>query len=201
MLKAENIKKSFGKKTVLNRINLDIGPAQLKAIVGENGAGKSTLVKIIVGYWKADEGKLSTKCSIGYCPQQTLVFKQLTIEENYRYFAAAYGLQPDERINQEHFNYLMKLFKFEQYKNQKVIQLSGGTIQKLNLALALIHQPNLLILDEPYNGFDWETYHSFWEFISLYKDIGNSVLLVSHLITDKSLFDRVYQLNNGKFDA
>ncbi|TLX73286.1 ABC transporter ATP-binding protein [Labilibacter sediminis] len=197
ILQVENIQKAFGSKHVLNGISIAIHQGMLIGIVGENGAGKSTLVKILVGLWKADSGRLSINCKTGYCPQLPLVFQHLSVMENFRYFASAYKLCTHKGDKQPYYEQLMKLFRFDEYKNQLVMNLSGGTIQKLNLAIALMHQPDLLILDEPYNGFDWDTYLCFWEYIKHFREEGGSILLVTHLLTDTSVFDQVYNIKKG----
>ena len=79
--------------------------------------------------------------------------------------------------------------------------LSGGTRQKLNLSLALLHQPELLILDEPYNGFDWETYMRFWDYTDLLLENGCSILIVSHFLNYRDRFEMIYELKKGKLDA
>ncbi|WP_289054884.1 ABC transporter ATP-binding protein [Carboxylicivirga marina] len=197
ILKGQNIRKAFGHRTVLKGIDIAIDAGCVKGVVGENGSGKSTLVKILVGFVKADAGQLRVKGKIGYCPQEPLVFSRLSVAENFKYYASAYDLQAYDKEQSRYYKYLMEFFRFGQYKNDKVLHLSGGTVQKLNLAIALMHRPDLLILDEPYNGFDWETYQAFLEFIDVYRKQGGSVLLVTHLLTDNSYFDEVYKLNNG----
>ncbi len=156
ILQAENIVKSFGRKKVLRGLSFGMKAGSLNGIVGENGSGKSTLLKIIVGHWQADQGKVFIEGRLGYCPQEPLVFPQLTVQEHFQYFSSAYSLPKKSSLLQTEL--LLEHFNFKQYRSDKVAELSGGTQQKLNLSLALLHQPQLLILDEPYNGFDWETY-------------------------------------------
>ena len=195
ILKAENIVKSFGKKKVLKDISFEIEPATLCGIVGENGAGKSTFLKIIVGELQADSGKISVEGKLGYCPQEALLFSQLTIEENFLYFAAAYGIEKTKLQNR--WEKLMDHFNFKKYRYEKIANLSGGTQQKLNLSIALLHQPKLLILDEPYNGFDWDTFLRFWDYTNELRKKGCAILIVTHLLTEKKQFDHIYDLENG----
>ena len=194
-LKVENIAKAFGRKKVLVNITFEMNPSSLYGIVGENGSGKSTLLKIIVGEWKADHGKISVNGRLGYCPQKILLFSQLTVEEHFRYFAAAYGIDKSEMIMRSES--LMEFFHFKKYQKEKIAHLSGGTQQKLNLAIALIHKPELLILDEPYSGFDWETYLRFWNYTNQLRKEGCAILVVTHLLNEKSRFERVYNLEQG----
>lgn len=196
VLKVENIAKSFGKNKVLTNVSFEMDSSSLYGIVGENGSGKSTLLKIIVGEWEHDSGTVSTGGRLGYCPQNTLLFAQLTVDEHFRYFAAAYGIEKAELINRSEM--LMNYFSFIKYRNEKIAHLSGGTQQKLNLAIALLHRPELLILDEPYSGFDWDTYIRFWDYTNQLRNEGCAILVVTHLINEKERFERIYNLEQGK---
>jgi len=196
ILKAENIAKAFGNNKVLKNVSFEMGPSSLYGIVGENGSGKSTLLKIIVGEWKSDHGTISVKGRLGYCPQRTLLFSRLTVEEHFRYFAAAYGIEKTALFSRTEL--LMHHFNFKKYRSERIDRLSGGTLQKISLAIALLHQPDLLILDEPYNGFDWDTYLRFWDYTNHLKTEGCAILIVTHLITEKERFDKVYNLSDGQ---
>ena len=200
MLQVDNITKSFGKKAVLRGASFQLDAGSMGGITGENGSGKSTLLKIIVGALKADGGKVTVEGRVGYCPQEALLFSQLTVLEHFQYFAAAYGL-PARGEGKGRWeaarDQLLEHFQFGQYCDERVAYLSGGTRQKLNLGLALFHRPGLLILDEPYNGFDWETYLRFWAYAGQFCAEGGSILVVTHLITDKERFGRIYSLKNG----
>jgi len=195
ILSAENIVKYFGKKQVLKGITFEMKEGDLYGIVGENGCGKSTLLKIIIGQLKANGGKITVNGNIGYCPQKPLIFPELTVEEHFKYFSAAYGLK--KNIRQLNTDYFLHYFNFEKHKSDKVEILSEGTKQKLNLSLALVHEPELLILDEPYNGFDWETYLRFWDLSDELLKKGCTILIVTHLQTEKKRFDHIFNLKNG----
>ena len=198
ILQTQHITKSFGRKKVLTDITFEIETGTLNGLVGENGSGKSTLLKIIVGQWRADSGRVRTEGKIGYCPQRALVFSQLTVDEHFRYFAAAYGLgKQDWKAQSER---LLAHFNFSKYQKEKVANLSGGTQQKLNLSLALLHQPDLLILDEPYNGFDWNTYQLFWDYTEELLRQKCAILVVTHLLAETERFDRIFQLVNGQLE-
>lgn len=195
ILKTEHIAKTFGKKSVLKDVSFKMESGALCGIVGENGSGKSTLLKIIVGEWKADRGKISVKGKLGYCPQEAMLFSQLTIEENFLYFSTAYGIGKTQLLNR--LEELMDHFNFKKYRKEKIINLSGGTQQKLNLSIALLHEPKLLILDEPYNGFDWDTYLRFWDYTNELRKKNCAILIVTHLLTEKNRFDHIFDLENG----
>ena len=146
---------------VLSGASLQIEPGELVGLVGENGSGKSTLMKIIAGMLSSDSGSVQLRGRLGYCPQVPELWKKLTVAEHFRLFAAAYDLDADEAKRSQ--TGLLADLSFERYLDYRVDELSGGTRQKLNLALALLHDPDLLLLDEPYAGFDWETYLKFWD--------------------------------------
>ena len=196
ILKVENIIKSFGNKKVLKGVSFNLKKGELYGIVGENGSGKSTLLKIITGLLKANNGTIAIDGKIGYCPQNPHIFSQLTVEENIRYFCAAYGLKKIDYQSQ--YNYLLRYFNFENHRNDKVNILSGGTKQKLNLVISLLHDPELLILDEPYNGFDWETYIRFWELSDSLLKKECTILLVTHFQYETDRFEYVFNLKNGQ---
>lgn len=195
ILEVENIAKSFGKKKVLRDVSFKMEAGVLCGIVGENGSGKSTLLKIIVGEWKADFGKITVKDKFGYCPQNALHFPQLTVEEHFQYFSAAYGIEKAEMDKRSEG--LMDQFNFKEYRREKISSLSGGTHQKLSLSIALLHQPKLLILDEPYNGFDWDTYLRFWDYTNQLRKKDCAILVISHLFGEKERFDQIYKLEKG----
>ena len=195
ILKAENITKSFGNKKILKGASLEIQPGTLCGIVGENGSGKSTLLKIMVGEWRANSGTIFLNCRLGYCPQKTLLFPQLTVKEHFQYFSVAYGMSKKELSDRS--ENLLYQFNYEKYHQEQVANLSGGTQQKLNLSIALLHDPELLILDEPYNGFDWDTYLRFWSYTDQLMSRGCAILIVTHLLTEKKRFNRIYDLENG----
>ncbi len=136
---------------VLRGIGLEIGPGELIGLVGENGSGKSTLMKIIVGLLDRDAGRIELSGSLGYCPQIPLLWEKLTIDEHFELFARAYDLGKEEGTRSA--DELLKELRFTRYRGYRIEELSGGTRQKLNLALALMHTPDLLLLDEPYSGF------------------------------------------------
>jgi len=198
ILEAENIAKSFGNKQILSDVSLEMNAGSLVGLVGENGSGKSTLLKIIVGQWRADTGRVNINGTFGYCPQQALIFPQLTVDEHFHYFSAAYRLQKNAWKPQ--YELLLDHFSFAKYRKEKVAELSGGTQQKLNLSLALLHRPNLLVLDEPYSGFDWDTYLRFWDFTARMREEGCAILVVTHFLNETGRFDRIYNLKNGALE-
>jgi len=198
ILEVENISKSFGKKIILREVSFNAQQGKIIGIIGENGSGKSTLLRILVGLLSSNSGTVKVQGTLGYCPQEPLVFESLTVRENFEYFATAYDMKRKKNVSWKAAkNELVERFQFQQYEDVLVSQLSGGTKQKLNLCLSLLHSPDLLILDEPYAAFDWVTYLYFWDFISELRDLRKSLILVSHFIYDRSKIDLTFELKEG----
>jgi ABC-2 type transport system ATP-binding protein len=204
VLRVEGIEKSFGRGLpprrrrveVLRGAGLEVRRGELVGLVGENGSGKSTLMKIIVGLLERDAGVIERLGKLGYCPQTPLLWEKLTVAEHFELFARAYEL--DSATAATAGESLLNELQFSQYNDYRIEDLSGGTRQKLNLALALMHEPDLLLLDEPYSGFDWETYLRFWEMSERRRDNGMSILIVSHFLSERERLDRVYELREGR---
>jgi ABC-2 type transport system ATP-binding protein len=184
---------------VLAGASLEVGPGELVGLVGENGSGKSTLMQVIVGLLGRDGGEVARPARLGYCPQLPLLWDKLTVAEHFELFAEAYGLadQDAERARDG----LLEELAFAKYLRYRVEELSGGTRQKLNLALALLHEPQLLLLDEPYAGFDWETYLRFWEMAERRRSGGMGILVVSHLLAERGRLTRTYELRGGRCEV
>ncbi len=193
ILRVQNIHKAFGRRKVLQGVDFEVTPGSLVGIVGENGAGKSTLLKILAGELRPSQGRVFRYGALGYCPQQVVLNDALSVSQHLDYFRAAYGINALDRADE-----LIERLGFASYRKAVVGTLSGGTKQKLNLTLALMHQPNVLLLDEPYQGFDWETYLHFWDLTSELRDQGCAVLVISHLFFEQKRFDCLYQLRQGR---
>lgn len=204
VLRVEGVEKSFHRGIwplrrtveVLKEASLEVRAGELVGLVGENGSGKSTLMQIVVGLLKRDGGDVQRPERLGYCPQVPMLWEKLTVDEHFELFARAYGLD-DERREQSVAGLLDEL-QFARYRSYRIEELSGGTRQKLNLALSLMHEPELLLLDEPYAGFDWETYLRFWEMSGRRRDAGMGILIVSHLLAERERLDRMYELCEGR---
>jgi ABC-type multidrug transport system ATPase subunit len=181
---------------VLTDASLEVGPGEVAALVGGNGSGKSTLMMIIAGALSREAGSVRVDGRIGYCPQYPVLYEKLTVAETFRLFGVAYGLDGSTAATRK--AELMATLAFGQYDDFRVEHLSGGTKQKLNLALALLHDPEVLLLDEPYAGFDYETYLRFWEMSSEIAARGRSILIVSHFVEDRERFDRIYRVADGR---
>ncbi|BBJ47122.1 ABC transporter ATP-binding protein [Streptomyces antimycoticus] len=184
---------AYGRRAVLCGVDLRLRPGVLAGIVGENGAGKTTLLRILSGELAPDRGTVRHYGGFGYCPQAAVLNDALTVRQHLKYFKVAYGLSDLVRAEE-----VMETLQFSEYADERAGVLSGGTRQKLNLTLALMHHPRTLLLDEPYQGFDWETYQRFWELASRLREDGRSVLVVSHLAYDAERLDTLWRLDGGR---
>ena len=204
LLTAEGVEKSFGRgwgprrhrTAVLRGAELELHPGEVVGLVGENGSGKSTLMKILVGDLRADAGSVRRPRRLGYCPQQPVVYDRLTCDEHFELFGRAYRMSPEAAHLSR--GRLYTALGFDRYAGTRADRLSGGTLAKLNLGLALLADPEVLLLDEPYAGFDWDTYLRFWEIVAQRQQAGRSVLIISHFVADEQRFDRIVDLREGR---
>jgi ABC-2 type transport system ATP-binding protein len=185
--------------TVLRGAEVVLHPGEIVGLVGENGSGKTTLMKILVGAMAGDNGTIDVRGRLGYCPQEPILYERLTCDEHFELFGRAYGMTDDAVEHSRLAVY--EALGFDQWHDTRVDELSGGTRAKLNLGLALLPDPQLLLLDEPYAGFDWDTYQRFWQLTAQRRDAGHSVLIISHFVTDVERFDRVLHLRDGRTDS
>jgi ABC-2 type transport system ATP-binding protein len=181
---------------VLTGGDLTLYPGEVVGLTGENGSGKSTLMKILVGALAADQGLLTHTGRLGYCPQTPLVYDRLTCDEHFDLFGHAYAMSSAATARSRRAIY--DELGFARYAHTRADQLSGGTLSKLNLGLALLADPDLLLLDEPYAGFDWDTYQKFWALVAHRRDAGRTVLIISHFVVDEDRFDRIVAVRDGK---
>jgi ABC-type multidrug transport system ATPase subunit len=150
----------------------------------------------LVGDLAADSGTVGHTGRIGYCPQVPTLYERLTCNEHFDLFGHAYGLAPGAAV--EAARDLYDTLGFGRYADTRVDQLSGGTVAKLNLGLALLADPEVLLLDEPYAGFDWDTYLRFWQIVAQRRERGRAVLIISHFVADEERFDRLIHLRSGQ---
>ena len=199
VLRLRDVSARRGRRTVLSGINLTIHRGEVVAVVGANGAGKSTLLQLCAGLLRASGGSIERAPNFGYAPQLDSLAPLLTVDEHLRLFGAARGIRQGRSVSTGHR--LLTRLGWTARGDQTAGTLSGGTQQKLNVALAQLDAPDLLLLDEPYQGLDALAYEDLWALISAWRASGAGVLLVTHLLRDVDLVDRVVELPAPQEDA
>ena len=199
VLRLRGVSARRGRRTVLSGINLTIHRGEVVAVVGANGAGKSTLLQLCAGLLRASGGSIERTPNFGYAPQLDSLAPLLTVDEHLRLFGAARGIRQGRSVSTGHR--LLTRLGWTARGDQTAGTLSGGTQQKLNVALAQLDAPDLLLLDEPYQGLDALAYEDLWALISAWRASGAGVLLVTHLLRDVDLVDRVVELPAPLEDA
>ena len=199
VLRLRDVSARRGRRTVLSGINLTIHRGEVVAVVGANGAGKSTLLQLCAGLLRASGGSIERTPNFGYAPQLDSLAPLLTVDEHLRLFGAARGIRQGRSISTG--RRLLTRLGWTARGDQTAGTLSGGTQQKLNVALAQLDAPDLLLLDEPYQGLDALAYEDLWALISAWRASGAGVLLVTHLLRDVDLVDRVAELPAPQEDA
>ena len=192
VLRLTDVSVRRGRRTVLSGINLTLHRGEVVAVVGANGAGKSTLLQLCAGLLRTSGGSIERTPSFGYAPQLDSLAPLLTVDEHLRLFGAARGIRQGRSVSTGHR--LLTRLGWTARGDQTTGTLSGGTQQKLNVALAQLDAPDLLLLDEPYQGLDALAYEDLWALISAWRASGAGVLLVTHLLRDIDLVDRVVEL-------
>jgi len=206
VLKISHLSKAYGNQVVLQDLNLAIASGEIYGLLGPNGAGKTTTINILCNLLKPDRGTIeingvsvsaATKRILGVEPQETLLYRQLTCTENLQFFASLYGLRG--RQQQQRVQACLAAVGLEKYANRQAERLSGGMQRRLSLAIALIHQPKLLVLDEPTTGLDIEARYQLWELIRELQQQGITILLTTHLLDEaERLCDRIGILKQGQ---
>lgn len=212
IIKIENLEKSFGKTKAVRKINLEVYEGSLFAFLGINGAGKSTTISMMYGGLKIDSGRITIcgqdvathldkiKNQIGVVFQDSVLDKTLTVYENLKYRAGFYGIFGQDF--KARYQELEKLFDLAEIKNQKIQKLSGGQKRRVDIARAIIHQPKILILDEPTTGLDPGTRSKVWLIISkLREDFKMTIFLTTHYMEEAADADYVTILDKGRIIA
>lgn len=205
-LSVENVKKAYARVEALKGVTFDVRPGEVFGLLGPNGAGKTSLISIIVTLERMSSGKIrvfghdveqeprEVKRHTGWMPQEVINHGFFNVEEILTFHAGYYGVRnPQERIK-----YLLNGLGLFEHRNKKVKQLSGGMKRRLMIAKALVHDPGLLLLDEPTAGVDVELRSRMWDFVSELRKQGLSILLTTHYLEEaEQLCDRVAIINQG----
>ena len=208
MLELKNLSKRYGKFHAVTDLSFEIEEGEIFGLLGPNGAGKSTLIKMLTCFHKPTSGEASVggisirdvkhiKLLVGWAPQEDAFYRNLTVFENIKYFGTLYGLSLEEIYIRA--DELLKLLKLKEKVNALGGSLSGGMRRRLNMAIAMIHRPRMLFLDEPTAGVDPLSRMALWDVIDEVKKEGITVLLCTHYLDEaEKLCDRVAIVRSGK---
>ena len=212
VIKLVDITKAYGKINALRKINLEIYEGEIFGLFGSNGAGKSTFISIVSTLIRPTEGQVTIKgfntCKeankvkplIGFVPQDIALYQSLSAIENLRFWSSIYKVSRklcDERINEA-----LSFVDLQSRAKDKVSEYSGGMKRRLNMAVALLHKPEILILDEPTAGVDMQSRKYMLDAIKEYKKRGTTIIFTSHYLDEmKELCDRVAILNDGRITS
>lgn len=205
-VRAENLVKRFDGVTALDGISFEVGPEELFGFIGPDGAGKTTLFRILVSLLVPDGGRADVlgydvvreyreiRRRVGYMPGRFSLYGDLSVEENLRFFASVFGTTIDEQ-----YDVIAPVYsQIEPFKHRRAADLSGGMKQKLALSCAMVHRPDILILDEPTTGVDAVSRREFWDVLHELKSGGLPILVSTPYMDEASRCDRVALIQNGK---
>jgi ABC-type multidrug transport system ATPase subunit len=175
---ARGVSKRYGARRVLDAVDLELRDGEVVLLMGANGAGKSTLLRILAGLAEPDGGEIDVGGRIGYAPQDGGLIDQLRPAEHFALFGRGRGLSRTRAIQDG--RRLAEQLGWDALGAPVAGELSGGTRQKLNVVLAALGEPDILLLDEPYQGLDLDSVQRFWELLWAWRDAGRCALVVSH---------------------
>ena len=205
-LTSEAVAFSYTDKEILKDVTLNLKESELVSIIGKSGCGKSTFLKLVAGIIsKKHAGKIKifghnkifSKSKLGFVPQEFAFIPDLSIEDNIKIFGLNLGLSETKSL--EKARELMTLLKLNEDIHKKPTQLSGGQKVRLNILLSFLHDPQILILDEPFVGLDFLNRRLLWHFLETMKKKKKSIILTSHLLTEtQEHVDKLIILKDGK---
>lgn len=193
LLSLQDITKSFGKRIILDDLSLNLYPGEIVGLIGRSGCGKSTLIKILVGHYKPDSGKIildgsditrkpgRVKKFVGYTTQENSFYDKLTIYENMMYYASLYDVPKRKQRIAE----LLEAVYLAKSRKILACDISGGMKRRLDFAISLLHRPKLVILDEPTTGLDPLLVEQFWNVVTrIAMEEKITVLVSSHILSE-----------------
>jgi ABC-2 type transport system ATP-binding protein len=196
VLEVDGLSKSYGERAALRDVSLELGRGELLAVLGPNGAGKTTLLSILAGISNPDSGRINrANGEIGWVPQQAGLYRRLTVEENLRLFARMEET-PDVESTVAR---MLDQTGLADRRADQVSSLSGGNQQRINIAIGLLGDPSVLLLDEPSAGLDPSQRIRLWEFVAGLSEAGTAVIYSTHQIEEASHYgDRLVVLADGE---
>src|SRR5664279_1493834 len=206
MIEVKDIHKQYGETVALKKVTFSVDQAELFGLIGPDGAGKTSLMRILMSLYLPDSGTATMngldvvadykkiRLITGYMPGRFSLYPDLTVEENLKFFASVFGTTIQENY------YLIKDIyqQIEPFKTRRAGKLSGGMKQKLALSCALIHKPEILILDEPTTGVDAVSRKEFWEMLKRLKDKGITIVVSTPYMDEATLCNGVALMQKGK---
>jgi len=211
MLVLENVAKRFGHVEAVAGVSLRIERGEVFGLLGPNGAGKTTTLAMAVGLIEPDSGFVeiqgvgppaspAARRSLGFCPQSIALYDRLTARENLRFFGGLAGLGRGER--RDRAEELLELVGLRDRAGERIAGYSGGMKRRLNLAAALLHEPELVLLDEPTVGVDPHSRSAIFDLVRRFRDEGRAVVYTTHYMEEAHrLCDRVGIIDNGRLRA
>jgi ABC-2 type transport system ATP-binding protein len=206
MILLTDIHKQYGDTVALEKVSFSIDKGELFGLIGPDGAGKSTIMRILMSLLLPDSGSArmngfdvvadykKIRLITGYMPGKFSLYQDLTVEENINFFATVFGTTVAEN-----YHLIKDIYQqIEPFKTRRAGKLSGGMKQKLALSCALIHKPEILILDEPTTGVDAVSRKEFWEMLKRLKNMGITILVSTSYMEEASLCDRIALIQEGK---
>ena len=205
----KNINHSFGDKQVLYDINLNIRPGIIYGFLGPSGCGKTTSVKIMAGILEASSGtvqvlgeampKLSLMKRLGYMAQSDALYMNLSAEENLVFFSSLYGMKKEKA--KEKINEVMTLVNLTEHREKLVSAYSGGMKRRLSLAMSLLHEPEILILDEPTVGIDPVLRKTIWDALRDMAERGMTIIVTTHVMDEAEKCHELAMMRDGRLIA
>jgi len=201
--------KKFGNFMAVDNLNLQVKKGEIYGLLGPNGAGKTTLIKMLCSILNPTSGQArvlgeeipdgKVVSRIGYMPQETGLYLGLTVDQNMKFYGRIFNLETEEIEKRE--DELLKFVDLSDWKHEMVENLSGGMKHRVSLACTLIHQPELLFLDEPTVGVDPELRVSFWNYFNRLRESGVTILITTHYMDEARHCDRIGFMQRGRIIA